>query len=83
MLNVISNLFITDICKSYVQSANVYVCGFRETLHCGLQVRMLHVQGEVSLLLAESQLPLQSLLRVPVRSTRLRQLPSEPERPWL
>ena len=73
MLNVINNLFITEICKSYVQSANGYVCGFRETLHCGLQVRMLHVQGEVSLLLA-GQVPLQSLLRVPVRSTRLRQV---------
>ena len=54
MLNVFNNLFILEISKSYFQSSNGYVYGFRETLHCGLQVQMLQVQGKISLLLAES-----------------------------
>ena len=48
--------------KSYVQSSTVIVCGFRETLQCELQVRMLHLQGDVSQLLAAPWLLLHSLL---------------------
>ena len=57
---------IIKLSKNYYTS---YVYGFRETLQCVLQVRMLHVQGE------ESSLPPQILLRVPLRSTRLRRMP--------
>ena len=37
-----------DIIKLRNNYYTSYVYGFRETLHCELQVRMLHVQGEES-----------------------------------